>query len=279
MPIDFETFLTERRYLKGISERTIDYYRDCFRHFGDNSTPNNEDLKRFVIGMRERGFKETTCNAYIRGLNAYLRWAGTELTIPKLKEPKLVLPTYADGDLQRLIEWKPHGWYQRRLHLLVLSLIDSGTRINELLTLRWRQVDFDNLLVTIDGKGSKQRIIPFSIELRRHLYRWKQENPHELVFCTRQGGRLTHRNCMRDIVALCHKLKVRVPERSLHAFRHTFALNYLRRGGSVFHLQKVLGHATLEMTRRYVNLTTDDLQREHEHVSMLSRGFADRRKG
>jgi integrase/recombinase XerD len=49
-----------------------------------------------------------------------------------------------------------------------------------------------------------------------------------------------------------------------------FAVNYLRRGGSVFHLQKVLGHSTLEMTRRYANLVTADLQAAHERVSLLS---------
>ena len=56
----------------------------------------------------------------------------------------------------------------------------------------------------------------------------------------------------------------------VHAFRHSFALFYLRRGGSVFHLQKVLGHSSLEMTRRYANLVTADLQEVHERVSLLS---------
>jgi len=52
--------------------------------------------------------------------------------------------------------------------------------------------------------------------------------------------------------------------------RHTFAVNYLRRGGSVFHLQKCLGHSTLEMTRRYANLMTEDLQAVHQRVSLLA---------
>jgi integrase/recombinase XerD len=278
MPVDFETFLTERRYLKGICERTVDYYRDCFRQFGNNPTPDEDYLKQFVIRMRERGMKETSCNDYIRGINAYLKWAGSSLKIQKVKEPKHVLPTYSEQDIQRLVQWKPNDWFGRRLHLLVLCLIDSGARINELLTLRWRQVDLDNMLVTFDGKGAKQRIVPFSIELRRHLYKWKQEGTHDLVFCTKTGVALTHRNTMHSVVGICHRLKVNLPERSLHAFRHTFALNYLRRGGSVFHLQRVLGHATLEMTRRYVNLTTEDLQQEHERVSVLSGRLADRKR-
>jgi integrase/recombinase XerD len=57
---------------------------------------------------------------------------------------------------------------------------------------------------------------------------------------------------------------------TLHAMRHTFALNYLRKGGSVFHLQKILGHSTLEMTRRYANLLTEDLQAIHQRVSLLA---------
>ena len=77
---------------------------------------------------------------------------------------------------------------------------------------------------------------------------------------------------MRDVKLLCKRLGFSRPARTLHAFRHTFAVNYLRRGGSVFHLQKVLGHSTLEMTRRYANLVTADLQAVHERVSLLSAG-------
>jgi integrase/recombinase XerD len=76
---------------------------------------------------------------------------------------------------------------------------------------------------------------------------------------------------LRDVKLLCGRLGFAAPARTLHAFRHTFAVNYLRRGGSVFHLQKVLGHSSLDMTRRYANLVTADLQAVHERVSLLSR--------
>jgi integrase/recombinase XerD len=74
---------------------------------------------------------------------------------------------------------------------------------------------------------------------------------------------------LRNVKSLCTRLGFDPPRRTLHAFRHTFAVNYLRRGGSVFHLQKVLGHSTLEMTRRYANLLTEDLQAVHQRVSLL----------
>jgi hypothetical protein len=71
-------------------------------------------------------------------------------------------------------------------------------------------------------------------------------------------GRAT---ALHDVKRLCRRLGFKLPARTLHSFRHTFATNYLRRAGSVFHLPKTLGHTSLEMSRRYANLQVEDLQR------------------
>jgi integrase/recombinase XerD len=217
--------------------------------------------------MREKGLKPSSCNNRIRAVNAYLQWLESELRIPKLKEEQRVLPTFSVEDIGKLAAWKPKHYCERRLHTIMLTLADTGTRIDEVLSLKWTDVDYDNLLLTVTGKGSKQRKIPFSFELRKHLLRFKHE--HQLVFPTRQGKKLGRRDVLRDVKRACRKLGVRAPERTLHAFRHTFAVNYLRRGGSVFHLQKCLGHSSLDMTRRYANLMTEDLQKIHQQVSLL----------
>jgi len=130
----------------------------------------------------------------------------------------------------------------------------------------------DNMLVTLDGKGRKQRIVPFSFELRKALFRYLAEftrKPESLLLASRNETQLGRRVMLRDVKQACKRLGFAPPVRTLHAFRHTFAVNYLRRGGSVFHLQKVLGHSTLEMTRRYANLVTADLQAVHERVTLL----------
>jgi integrase/recombinase XerD len=153
-----------------------------------------------------------------------------------------------------------------------MFLIDT-CRISEALSLRVRDIDLENLLVTLDGKGRKQRVVPFSFELRNSIFRHIiacNRTPDSLLCSNRTETRLGRRNVLRDVKLLCKRLAFNPPARTLHAFRHTFAVNYIRRGESVFHLQKVLGHSTLEMTRRYANLVTADLQAVHERVSLLS---------
>ncbi len=280
----FAAFVQEHRYLKNVSPSTVSWYVHAFKWLPSES-PSQEELKDAVMRMRAKGLKETGCNANIRAINAYLHWnTGSErecgancthLRIPQLKEPQNILPTLTAAQITLLVNWKPRhrNYYQRRLHLLTLLLLDTGCRISEALTLRVRDVDMDNLLITLDGKGRKQRIVPFSFALRKALHRFMADfnrKPDSLLFATRQDTPVGRMTTLRGVKLLCEQLGFDAPARTLHAFRHTFAVNYLRRGGSVFHLQKVLGHSSLEMTRRYCSLVTADLQAVHERISLLS---------
>lgn len=280
----FEQFIRERQYLANVTPATIEWYRRCLKWL-PNENPSQQDLRDAVVRMREKGLKETGVNTVLRCVNAYLHWstAGSETRcsaacqhprITRLKEPKIMLPTFTEAQIKLLIAWKPRGKYQRRLHVLLLFLIDTGARISEALAVRVSDIDLDNLLVNLDGKGRKQRVVPFSFELRKAIVRYIRDEgrkPEHLLFASSAHTKLARRNVLRDVKSLCKKLGFTAPGRTLHAFRHTFAVNYLRRGGSVFHLQKVLGHSTLEMTRRYANLVTADLQAVHPRVTLLSK--------
>lgn len=282
----FEQFIRERQYLANVTPATIEWYRNGLKWLA-TASPSQDDLKDAVIRMRAKGLKPTGCNSVIQALNSYAHWdragsdtkCGSGCTHPKLahlKVPDPILPTFAEPQVKLLVNWKPKpkNFYQRRLHLLVLVLLDTGCRITEALTLRIRDIDLDNMLVTLDGKGRKQRVVPFSFALRKALHRFIADFGLKLdwlLLASRAHAALGRRVVLRDVKLLCRKLGFEPPVRTLHAFRHSFALNYLRRGGSVFHLQKALGHTTLEMTRRYANLMTADLQAVHERVSLLSK--------
>jgi len=267
----FEQFVRERQYLANVSPATLEWYTHSLKWLRSES-PTQDELKDVVLRMREKGLKATGCNSLARAINAYLKWSGSALKIPQLKEPQVVLPTITEQQIKLLVHWKPKRKVHRRLHLLILILLDTGCRISEALTLRVREIDLDNMLVTLDGKGRKQRIVPFSFELRKALFRYITDfkrKPDSLLLASRNETQLGRRVMLRDVKKLCERLGFKAPVRTLHAFRHTFAVNYLRRGGSVFHLQKCLGHSSLEMTRRYANLMTEDLQAVHERVSLL----------
>jgi site-specific recombinase XerD len=264
--VGFSQFIRERQFLSNVSPATLEWYKHSFRWL-PNESPSQDELKDSVLKMRERGLKATGCNSVVRAINSYLHWCaspGTKCSpacshakMPSLKEPQLILPTFTAPQVSLLVKWKPRTFYQRRLHLLVLILLDTGCRITEALTLRIGDLDMDNLLVTLDGKGRKQRVVRFSFELRKTLCRYIRDferKPDRLLLASRNETRLGRRVMLRDVKLLCKRLGFDPPARTLHAFRHTFAVNYIRRGGSVFHLQKCLGHSTLEMTRRYANL-------------------------
>jgi integrase/recombinase XerD len=129
------------------------------------------------------------------------------------------------------------------------------------------------LLLLVIGKGSKQRRVPFSFELRKRLYKFVSDfqlAPDTLLFCTAAHTMLDKDIVRRDVRLLCRSLGFEPPKSVLHSFRHTFGTNYVRKGGDVFRLQKVLGHSSLSTSRIYANLNTADLSAVHERLSLLA---------
>ena len=257
----FDQFVRERKYLMNVSPATISWYKHAEKWL-PNESPSEQELKAMVIRMREAGLKPTGANAAIRAINAYLRWSESPHKIPQLKEPYTVMPTFSDTQVSSIIKHRPNQPVSQRTHILALILMDTGARISEILALRWSDIDFDNMLLTLHGKGNKDRIVPFSHELRKRLFKF----PNNDGYLPKVNGILFPvGRCavLRSVKIMCRSLGFEPPKRTLHSFRHTFALNYVRRGGSVFHLQKALGHSSLEMSRRYVALSTDDMKASH----------------
>jgi integrase/recombinase XerD len=258
----FDEFVKERKYLKNVSPRTLDYYEDCRRAW----EKHGPDPKEFVVKMREGGARASTVNCVARGLNAYFKWAELPLKIPRLKEEERVIETWSESDAKKFISHKPKTKGLKRAQVLCLLLIDTGLRIDEALSIKKEHINFDNLFIRVTGKGRKERDVPFSLELRKYL--WKYADKPGYVFCTRNGLKLGHRNITRDVFRLCEAAGVNVKRRLLHSFRHTFATNFLRMGGNVFMLQRILGHRNLSVTQKYCQFVSQDLVQNHR--SMLT---------
>jgi integrase/recombinase XerD len=276
--MSFTQFLKEKQYLQNVSSNTLRWYKHALKWLPCES-PDERQIKQMVVSMREAGLKATGCNAATRAINCYLHWSsGTSgrcsssckhPKIQPLREPQMVFPTFTTEQVKLLLNYRPKTAFQRRLHLLVMVLFDTGARIGEALAIQADDIDLDNLLLLLHGKGAKERKVPISFELRKALFRYMGDKPGRLFVAStgRTWGRM---GALRSVKLHCQKLGFTAPPRTLHSCRHTMATNYLRRGGSVAHLSRVLGHTTIAMTMRYVHLQTGDLSAVHQKISLLS---------
>jgi integrase/recombinase XerD len=273
-------FIRERQYVVNVSPATVKWYTHALNWL-DSETPTQDELNTLVMQMRERGLKATGCNAATRAINAYLHWASGSTGkcgggcrhphVRPMREPEFVPVVFTDDQVKRLVNFNGRKFFERRLHLMILILLDTGARISEVTGLKVSDVDMDNLLLTLSGKGRKQRKVPFSPELRRVLYLYIRDfDPKQLLLASRTGDQLGRGTALHEVKRLCRRLGFEPPPRTLHAFRHTFATNYIKRGGNVFLLQKSLGHSSLDMSRKYAQLTTEDLSAVHSKISLLS---------
>jgi integrase/recombinase XerD len=101
----FQQFIKEKQYLQNVSPRTIEWHQQSLKWLGIEE-PSEEDLKAAVLRMREAGLKPSSVNCRLRSINAYLKWTGSVLKVPKLKEPSLTLPVFSQQDIQKFMAWK-----------------------------------------------------------------------------------------------------------------------------------------------------------------------------
>jgi site-specific recombinase XerD len=279
-----DQFLKERTYLKNVTPSTLKWYAVAFKNYrtamGEAALPTKLALQEFVIAQQKRGVRPITVNTYIGAMNAFCAWLHQEghlaerLKLAKLRVERRILPLLDDAQMRALIGYKPTSFGQRRVHLASMLVLDTGLRVSEALHLRHADVDFNNLILKVFGKGQKERLVPFSPELRKRLYKFVQFKEKKAIrgdflFAGFGGRRWEKRNSATSLYLMQRKLGL--PTFGWHRLRHTFATNYLRQGGDIVRLSMVLGHTQITTTQRYLHLLTEDLSASHQKVSILNR--------
>lgn len=153
---------------------------------------------------------------------------------------------------------------------IVLVLLDTGVRLSELLGMTLNDINTSNGNIRVTGKGNKERVVRIGKIAQKATWRYLMHRPntgHQELWLSEEGKCL---NCV-GVQSLIQRLKERAGisgNGSVHRFRHTFALNFLRVDRNVFNLQYLLGHSQLEMVRRYTaTLGMEDALKAHEKAS------------
>ena len=169
--------------------------------------------------------------------------------------------------------------------LILLLLFDTGIRASEMCGLLVGDVDFSARRVTVHGKGGKDRAVPLGDELRRRLWRSIAAEgllPLEPLFVSARGKTageaLTRGGLHRIIQRLGKAAGITSSRCSPHTLRHSFAVALLKNGGNAFALRLMLGHNSLSMTQKYVELAEADLAEVHKTASPADNLFGRRRK-
>lgn len=253
-------FLEERKFLKNCTPKTQAWHAQALlKAFGGCTT--EADYKQRIIELRQRGVSAISVNSWIRSVNAFLLWSGAGFKLPRLKEETKILATFSQDQVTRLLAYKPKSKTMRRIQCLAGLLLDTGLRIAEAVALRRSDVDLDNLLITTMGKGRKERKVPISLEGRRRLYLWLRTANGPYVFATRLGSPLSIRNAQRDLANLCRRAGIHGVRLSPHTMRHSMACHYLKNGGNLEYLRRILGHSSILETQRYLqSIQPEDLQ-------------------
>jgi len=278
----FDQFIQEKLYVKNLSPNTIEFFNYSYKAFrliikDKKVNLNKQILTNFIFGLKQKGKTTGAINAYIRGFNSFLSWlyenehTKERFSLKQLKQEKKVMKTFSDIELKKIINWKPRTFPDQRLHAILCLLIDTGCRIDEALGLKREDVNFDQLIIKVMGKGNKERVVPISIELRKVIYKFMQRHKFELVFPSLQGEKLLYDNTRRDFCDLMAELKIENFDGAFHAFRRKFARSYVKNGGNLFYLMKALGHTTLTMSKKYCEVDEQDLKETHVKVSLLKR--------
>lgn len=258
------------------SKRTVEWYRwtlgkilDWMEEDGATlpGEMNSQRMRSYLSSLAERGLSDTYIHSHARVARTFIKFMIEEDYTDKVV--KFNMPALAQKRLRCLTAEEVADLIKAavtpRDKALVMFMVDTGIRREELCNLNWGHVDLDVGVVRIDhGKGGKARTVVAGNTTRRALLRYKRtvtSDDDKPLFQTELGGRFA----LNSLNSFCARLsKTSGIKVSPHALRRTFATMSLKAGMNLMYLQGLMGHATIEMTRRYIQMLDEDLVTAHE---------------
>lgn len=188
--------------------------------------------------------------------------------VPGLSDAEIEL-VLASFDETQFAEWRDK--------VMCLLLLDTGLRIQEACGLTVERIDFRTLTLFVPSqvaKNRRNREVPLSKEVAKLLRELYEESVRyfgdtEFIFNTAYGESLTPDSFRKRLNRL--KEKLGIERLSPHMFRHTFCRKYILNGGDIFTLQRIVDHADIKTTRKYIQMDTEHVREQHNKFSPVHR--------
>lgn len=257
-----------------------DFMKFCNSDIKTSQQINEQLINDYILWLMERGNKNTTINSKMTNLKPFLYWCMEKGYCEKfkckhVKESQSIKPTYTIESLEVILD-KPDikkcTFAEYRNWVLCNYFLATGNRLNSVVNIKIKDIDFDNNLVTLtETKNKNEQIIPITTHLNNILKEYltyRKGEPDDYFFVNINGQPLKRTSCQQALIYYIKKQRG-IEVTSIHAFRRTFATMYVENGGNLFALQQLMGHSKLETTRKYVNLSIKQLQQNYSKYNPL----------
>lgn len=271
-------------HLKGFSKQTIKRYKyviDSYCKISKKATfteVSQESVRDVLFyGRTQRSWSSNTVMIFYKSLMVFFRWCKNQKIIEfnpvegidKIRIVQKLPVKLTKQDAFRLLEIVENYPYQQpflrcRNHAIFAVFIFAGLRKNELLHLKYNDVDLQNQTIFIrQGKGQKDRLVPIAYSLKRILEKYIKERNARQNTCPHFFNSLQNNRALTED-GLKHLLNKIIPvfaiKFSFHKLRHTFATLMLEGGCDIYSLSKMMGHSDIKTTAIYLSASAEHLK-------------------
>lgn len=288
MEDEIEDYLTFIKLEKKLSKNTIDNYyldlEDYKRYFLKKNILNVQDisldmLNEYLRDLYKKGLNPRSITRHITSIKEFHKYlvktkkinVDVTINLDNMKQTKK-LPVVINTDvMEKILDVELTNVFKYRDKAMLELMYGSGLRVSELVNLTIYNVDLENEIILVEGKGNKERIVPMSkyskiallsyLEVRKLLLK-KGKGEIDKLFLNNHGVGITRHgfNYILKNILEQNNIKNKITP---HSLRHTFATDLLNNGADLRTIQELLGHSDLTTTRIYTHALNTKLKDDY----------------